>query len=363
MRVCPACKTENPSKSKFCSHCGKMLVDKADLSAEEKLEIELQKARDENELLKMTLKNSLHKKDEQEGMETVAGDAGSVKEEEDLSHEIANDTESVIESEQEVDAPAETAPSEKQPQASVNPRHRWPKIVALFIVLLMLGGGAVYFILHSGKEDVYYVYATDVMMRSSPEANRGNGNIITTLPYGSLFRVTDDQVYSDGKHIFYYGSDSAGTYAGYVAKDYLMPQEDFRFLDDIFGNENARNLIGRGINRKGCGETRYKRALLQYFGDELGKNANKWKIYCRNPEWVTNSVFYGDYANDSNEIEFAVVIKNVNTNERRLLCFDFDENENVSSFGVLNAPEAGYLKSVYWISKDDAICLCSKYCN
>lgn len=388
MRVCPACKTENPSKAKFCSHCGKMLVDKEDLSVEEKLELELQKAREENELLKMTLKNSLQKEDEQDEMEDAAGDAGSVAEEEVLAQEIANDTVAAVEAEPAVEAPAESAPSEERVRVDSEPRPRQSKTVALVIVLLVIVGGAIFFILDyyasgndkkeetadtswtveevtgkTGEGDVYYVYATHVMLRSDANANSGNGNVIAKPSYGSAVRIPDKSVRSDGKHVFYYVYyDTDGkTYGGYVAKDYLMSKEDFLFLDGIFGDENARNLIGRGANRKGCGEARYKRAILNYFKNTLRENANEWKIYCRDPASATNNVFHGKATFPSQEVEFAVIIKNVNTNERRLLCFDFDENENVSSINELDAANYGFLESVYWIREGGCSGVCPEY--
>ena len=70
----------------------------------------------------------------------------------------------------------------------------------------------------------------------------------------------------------------------------------------------------------------------------------RWTVRCRYPEAATNSVYHGKISNG--EVDFAVIIQD-NSGNRRLLCFGFDANEQVSFEKAIAAPSTGYLKKVY----------------
>lgn len=210
-------------------------------------------------------------------------------------------------------------------------------------------------------DDTYYVYATHVMLRSAPDAST-KANIIVKPSYGSIVHIPNPEaIRYDGKNSFWYGYyDSINRYEGYVAMDYLMTKTEFTYFQSILGDGNAISLIGLGSNKKGCGEARYKRALLDYFkrnnyvGNltdmeirQLGldpSRVQRWTVHCRYPEATTNNVYHGKISNG--EVDFAVIIQD-NSGNRRLLCFCFDANERISFAKTIDAPSSGYLKKVY----------------
>jgi hypothetical protein len=188
------------------------------------------------------------------------------------------------------------------------------------------------------------------MMRSEADAST-KANIIVKPSFGSIIHIPNpDRVRYNGDNTFWYGYyDSVRRFEGYVAKDYLMSGEDFALLESILGDENAVDLIGRGSGKKGCGEARYKRALLNYYKKNGLNNPNGypedwWVVYCRYPEAMTNNVYHGNAS--EGEVDFAVIIENIYTGKRRLLSFCFDSNENVSFMNVRDALDAGYLQKV-----------------
>ena len=298
-----------------------------------------------------------------------------------------------LDEENPTEVPPPIPPANPTDEGTPKKKSRLPLILGIVFGALLLIGGAVFAALYAfnsnetesvdsasdvkvaKQEEVVetsaetrYVYATHVRMRSSANANT-TANVIAMPSYGSEIRIPHpDQSTSDGNNTFYYAYndsvDSYGnkrTYEGYVASDFLMSRDDFLYLNSILGNANAVNLIGRGSNAKGCGEARYKRALLTYFkrnnyvGNlsdsdirQLGldpSDVQRWQVSCRYPESSTNYVYHGDPNNG--EIEFAVIIQNTYSGDRKLLCFDFDSYGNVSFSHSEDIYTSGYLYSVY----------------
>lgn len=258
--------------------------------------------------------------------------------------------------------------------AAINPPHqktekkKAPKgIILLIISLLFVASGVgiwfYYTIYLPEKRDAeaprYYVMAQNINMRSSPEFE-ADYNKIGSFPYGTEIIVYDSV--KTGLKPYLYGKyaprDAKGkvikekVVEGYLAYDYMATKADFFMLNSIFGNDDARKMLS---------ESRYKKALLEYFKKnhykgnisrdkmiEYGINPNatqSWQVFCRHEKAQSNNVYRSrKYKKDSKYTDLAVIIKNINSNERRLLYFVFDDDESFHLLLEQPAPYSGYMK-------------------
>ncbi len=259
--------------------------------------------------------------------------------------------------------------------AAINPPHqktekkKAPKgIILLIIGLLLLVGGVGFWFYYTNvylpeKRDAeaprYYVIAPSINMRSTPEFEIDN-NKIGSFPYGTEIIVYDST--KTGLKPYLYGKyapiDAKGkvlkdkVVEGYLAYDYMATKADFFLLNSIFGNDDARKMLS---------ESRYKKALLDYFKKkqykgnisrdkmiEYGINPNatqSWQVFCRHEKAKSNNVYRSrKYKKDSKYTDLAVIIKNINSNERRLLYFVFDDDESFHLLLEQPAPYSGYMK-------------------
>lgn len=216
-------------------------------------------------------------------------------------------------------------------------------IISLLSFLGMIGGVFYYKNVYlPEKRDAeaprYYTFATSVRMRSTSEFDV-EYNKLESLPYG-----TEVLVYDSMPGRYYYGKvapkDAKGKVMkdkcieGYVAYDYMLPKSDFFLLNSIFGNEEARKMLD---------ESRYRRALLQYYKmhnyvgeiavDKLEvyglkhlANAEKWQVFCKDKKATSNNVYRSrKYNKESKYPDVAIILKNVSSRERKLLFFTFDD--------------------------------------
>ena len=252
-----------------------------------------------------------------------------------------------------------TTPSRKQSNKG---------IVAIIIVLLLVAvaaGGWFYYsnVYLPHKRDAeaprYYVIAPSINMRSSPEFEMDN-NKIGSFPYGTEIIIYDSV--KTGLKPYLYGKyaprDAKGKVIkdkvvdGYLAYDYMATKADFFLLNCIFGNEDARKMLS---------ESRYKKALLSYFKQnhyignisrekmvEYGIDpgaTQRWQVFCRHEKAKSNNVYRSrKYRKDSKYTDLAVIITNINSKERQLLYFVFDDDESFHLLTEQSAPYSGYMK-------------------
>lgn len=242
-------------------------------------------------------------------------------------------------------------------------------ILLIVGVLLLAGGVAGWFyrtnIYLPAKRDAeaprYYVMSQSLKMRSTPEFE-AEYNKIATFPYGTEIIVYDSV--KNGLNYYFHGKyapkDARGKVMkdkvaeGYLAGNYLCSKADFFLLNSIFGNEDARKMLS---------ETRYRRALLEYFknkryrGDistsqmqEYGisdryASAQRWQVVCKYEKATSNNVYRSrKYRKDSKYTDLAVIIQNMDNGERRLLYFVFDDDETHHLIAEQSAPRSGYMK-------------------
>jgi molybdopterin converting factor small subunit len=330
-KICPNCETENPSAFQFCGKCGFQLVEEEQLSEEDKLRKQLAEQKEQLELLKRNKK----------------------LEEEKLKKELLEKEKKLKETPKITVVPPVSKPT-YTPTPAPKPNNSDKKllIVLLSVIAVLVFGGFLFFAviqpaLIDKNAERYYTFVNSINFRSSKDAG-GDYNKIGSVPYGG--------------ELITYEHDFDWTYAkydgkkGYVSSDFVLNKEDFVLVNSIFGDTES----------KGCVSTaKCRRALLNYFKEKgyIGQissdvlaetlphfspsNSNQWQIFCRDVKVKPNNVFYPKlYNKNSKFTDFAVIIKNINTNERRLLIFYFDDDETPHLYYEEPVYSQGYIVSI-----------------
>ena len=231
--------------------------------------------------------------------------------------------------------------------------------VAVLSLLLALGGywyyKNVYLLQKTDREAPrYYTMANAVVLRSSKSAGV-DYNKIASLSYGTeLITYEHDSEWSRVK-VSQSNAESNGI-EGYVASSLLLPKADFFLLNSIFGNQDSRECITT---------TKCRMALLNYFKQHryIGKMdketytesgivtrptiENQWQVFCRPKSDRFNNVLFGRlYDKHSRFTDFAVIIQNTFSGQRKLLYFYFDEEETSHLLAEQDAPEQGYIRNI-----------------
>lgn len=232
-------------------------------------------------------------------------------------------------------------------------------VAALAALLVGIGGywyyQSVYLPKKTDREAPrYYTTANAVVLRSSRSAGV-DYNKIASLPYGTeLITYEHDSEWSRVK-VSQSNAESNGI-EGYVASSLLLPKADFFLLNSIFGNQDSRECITT---------TKCRMALLEYFKQHryIGKMdketytesgivtrptiENQWQVFCRPKSYRFNNVFFGRlYDKHSRFTDFAVIIQNTFSGQRKLLYFYFDEEETSHLLAEQDAPEQGYIRNI-----------------
>lgn len=193
----------------------------------------------------------------------------------------------------------------------------------------------------------FYTFSHLTNMRSSQMAGV-DYNKIASLPYGSeLITYSHDGEWSSVKN---------GDKKGFISSNLLLNKEDFYLLNSIFGDNDSRECVFT---------SKCRMALLNYFKNkdyigkmspELLKNvkpnfiadeSNQWQVFCRNKAIKPNTVFYPRlFDKYSKFTDFAVLIKNIQTGDRKILIFTFNDDESPSLFYENDAPPEGYIKNI-----------------
>lgn len=273
------------------------------------------------------------------------------------------------------------SPTEKNKQVSTNEDNNHTAgdnaskksslgLILLIAGLLLVAGGVGFWFYRvnvylPAKRDAeaprYYVMAQNLNMRSTPEFE-AEYNKIGSFPYGTEILVYDSV--KSGIKPYVYGKyapvDARGKVMkdkcieGYLSYNFMLNKADFFLLNSIFGNEDARKMLA---------EARYKRALLRYFkdnhmrGDISGEKiaeygidnslatAERWQVSCRYEKAKSNTVYRSrKYRKDSKFTDLAVIIKNIDSGERKLLYFVFEDDESFRLLSEQYAPRNGYMK-------------------
>lgn len=232
-------------------------------------------------------------------------------------------------------------------------------IIIGILALVAIVGGYLYYdnIYLPNKIDAEaprtYTFASSLVMRSSKMAG-ADYNKVASLPYGTeLITYNKDSEWAEVK---LKGKGSSDDIKGYVSSAYLLSKPDFFLLNSIFGNTDAKETIST---------TKCRIALLNYFKEnkyiglidesmrkEAGINivpnsTNQWQVFTKQKDAKPNAVYYKKIINTNSKFtDFAVIITNIKTEEKKLLYFYFDDDETPHLATEFRAPQSGYIKKI-----------------
>lgn len=242
------------------------------------------------------------------------------------------------------------------------PEKKMTGVIILCIVLAVVILGAGGFFLYNNvikpnqidkNAPRYYTFAPVVVLRSS-KSSGADFNKLGSLPYGTELITYD---YTPEWSEVKVNSVAAGEQKlkGYIASPFILEKRDFFLLNSIFGDVDSKEIIET---------SKCRRALLNYFKEQhyIGRLSteettelnlpapdfdNQWQVYCLPKDMATNNVYFKRVLRkDSKFTDFAVIIKNINTSERKLLLFFFDEDETPHLVAEQAAPEYGTIKKI-----------------
>ena len=201
----------------------------------------------------------------------------------------------------------------------------------------------------------YYTFANSVILRSS-ESSGADYNKLGSLSYGTEL-ITYEYGKDWSKVKVNEPNASGEKLQGYIASPFILNKSDFFLLNSIFGD---------GESKESVATTKCRLALLNYFKDkqyignltdktllEAGisitpNDANQWQVFSRSAGLKPNTVLFKRLINkDSKYTDFAVLIKNIKTEERKLLYFFFDDDETPHLACEQKAPQNGFIKDIY----------------
>lgn len=176
-----------------------------------------------------------------------------------------------------------------------------------------------------------YVVANNVFLRSSKVAGV-EYNMLSKVPYGSeLIVYSSDPEWSEIK---------VNGVRGFVATPYLLDGDDFNLLHGLWGSADAREYIE---------STKCRLALLDYCKrNDLATGNDGWQLYTMQKDVKPNNVLYPRLTNGYDKFtEFAFILKNNATKERRTAVYSFDEETERPIFLYEEiAPAEGQIKDI-----------------
>lgn len=201
----------------------------------------------------------------------------------------------------------------------------------------------------------YYTLANSVVLRSS-KTSGADFNKVGSLPYGTeLITYEHDDEWSKIK--VNVSSASGEKLQGYVASPFILNKCDFFLMNSIFGDTDSKETVLT---------TKCRIALLNYFKEKqyigdisadmrveagiaiMPNDDNQWQVFSRPANTKPNSVFFKRLINRSSKFtDFAVIIKNIKTGNRKLLFFYFDDDETPHFATEQMAPITGFIKDMY----------------
>lgn len=176
-----------------------------------------------------------------------------------------------------------------------------------------------------------YVVANNVFLRSSKVAGV-EYNILSKVPYGSeLITYSKDTEWAEIK---------VNGVEGFVASPYLLEWNDFKLLNDVWGSTDTKEYIE---------SSKCRLAILDYCKrSQLATGNDGWQLYTLQKNVKPNNVLFPRLNNGYDKFtEFAFILKNNATQERRFAIYSFDEETEQPIFLYdENAPVDGQIKNV-----------------
>jgi hypothetical protein len=245
---------------------------------------------------------------------------------------------------------AVTAPAGKKESRS------FPVAILLvgLALLLVAGGLAGYFYFYrpyvtDRDAPRYYTFATNTFLRSSQMAGVEH-NILDKAPYGSELIVYNSDAGSE------WASVKWNNTKGFMSSAFLLPKKDFYILHGIWGDSESRELISTGKCRvallnyfksNGFYGTIDPQICQEVFGVPSFPSDKIWQVFSKEKNSKYNTTYYKRVVDrDSKFTDFAVIITNPDSGQRRFLLFGFSDDETPSLVYEEPAPPAGDIVSV-----------------
>lgn len=255
-------------------------------------------------------------------------------------------------------APVATPPSNVAYQEAKKSNSTLIGIIVLLAVIICGVGGYFYYDNVYLPEKIdreaprYYTMANVIVLRSS-RSSGADFNKVASLPYGTeLITYEYDSEWAKVK----VNSQTGDKQEGYVASPFIINKTDFFLLNSIFGNQNSKETIVT---------TKCRMALLNYFKERqyIGKideqvridagistspnSTNQWQVFTKPKDAKPNSVFFKRLYNKNSQFtDFAVIITDIVSGQRKLLYFVFDDDETSHLLAEQDAPSQGNIVNI-----------------
>jgi hypothetical protein len=227
-------------------------------------------------------------------------------------------------------------PEPKNP--SLIPKYlKWLGIIGVLIF-------SIYFISSNfllGSGDPYYIYADSANLRTDEGAS-DNESWLASFPYGTLVKSYSNSEYEPNQ--FWHKVKVDGK-KGFMSGDLILPETDFKILENVFGNAKAKELVVYTI---------YRKAIVDYY-KEKGFSTDEWKLYANIYTGTVNTIYYSRIVDRYNtQNDFAFILTNTSY-DRRFVLLTFDKNNKMSIVCEQDAPKTGEIKSVEYNSTSKCI--------
>ena len=238
-------------------------------------------------------------------------------------------------------APSPVSPvsvtSEAPRQSSAPAMQISPRLIGLLVGGLILVAGIVgyfvWYVPYAKDRDALrtYVVADNLFFRSSKIAGV-EYNVLSQLHYGAeLITYSKDAEWAEVK---------ADDTEGFVSSNYLLEWDDFKLLNDVWGSADTKAYIE---------STKCRLAIVDYCKrNQLATGNEGWQLHTLQKDVKPNNVLFPRLDNGYDKFtEFAFILKNNLTKERRLALYSFDEETEEPLFMYEeSAPEEGQIKQI-----------------
>lgn len=277
--------------------------------------------------------------------------------------ELENTVNKLLKDKQQEESKRKQPEKKEEEQGESEHNRKISGVIVFLLIIAACGGGYFYYdnIYLPEKIDReaprYYTFANSVILRSS-QSSGADFNKVGSLPYGT--ELITYEYGKDWSKVKVNAPNGAGErLEGYIASPFILNKHDFFLLNSIFGDVDSKETIAT---------TKCRLALLNYFKEKqyigsltaemlseagisiIPNTTNQWQVFSRSARLKPNTVLYKRLINkDSKYTDFAMLIKNISTNERKLLYFYFDDDETPHLASEQDAPQNGFIRdaSIY----------------
>lgn len=188
-------------------------------------------------------------------------------------------------------------------------------IVIIICIVVLIASVSAYFIWYvpyAKDRDALrtYVVADNIFLRSS-KVLAVEYNILTKIGYGTeLITYSKDSEWAEIK---------TGDIKGFVASQYIVDGNDFSLLNNIWGSYDTKEYIE---------SAKCRLALIDFCKkNKLITGTNSWQLFTIQKGVKPNNVSFPRLNNGYDKFtEFAFILKNNSSLERRTAIYSFDEN-------------------------------------